>query len=278
MKYQKYAENMSSPSEAIPSTHNESIKSQFTKQAIPYSKKHSVSNENDLKQLVELTKANRNDIVLDLACGPGIVSFTLAKIANHITGIDLTPAMIDQAKILQKEKGLTNIVWKIGDVAERLPFPDNTFSLVVTRYSFHHLLDPLSVLREMKRVCDPGRNGRVAVVDITIDPEMVDEFNQMERIRDPSHVRALTFAELQSMMQEVGLTNLSMGHYKVHHQLDEHLQSSFPNSQDDLDRIRNFFTKDIEKNRLGLEIHFEEGNVIHFATPITIMVGEKHRS
>jgi SAM-dependent methyltransferase len=105
-----------SPYESISSTHNESIISQFTKQAIPYRKRHNVSNENELKQLVELTKANRNDIVLDLACGPGIVSCAFAKIVNHVTGIDLTPAMIDQAKILQKEKGLTNITWKIGDI------------------------------------------------------------------------------------------------------------------------------------------------------------------
>jgi ubiquinone/menaquinone biosynthesis C-methylase UbiE len=258
-----------------PSDHKESIISQFTKQAIPYSRRHNIYSENELQQLVELTKANKNDVVLDLACGPGIVSCALAKIANHVTGIDLTPAMIDQAKILQTEKGLTNIVWKIGDVTERLPFPDNTFSLVVTRYSFHHLLDPLSVLSEMKRVCDPGRNGRVVVADITIDPEKVDEFNQMERIRDPSHVRALTFTELQNMMQEVGLTNLSIGHYKVPHQLDEHLQSSFPNNHDDLDRIRNFFAEDISKNRLGLNIHLEEGNSILFATPISIIVGRK---
>jgi ubiquinone/menaquinone biosynthesis C-methylase UbiE len=107
-----------SPYESISSTHNESIISQFTKQAIPYRKRHNVSNENELKQLVELTKANRNDIVLDLACGPGIVSCAFAKIVNHVTGIDLTPAMIDQAKILQKEKGLTNITWKIGDITK----------------------------------------------------------------------------------------------------------------------------------------------------------------
>jgi hypothetical protein len=42
--------------------------------------------------------------------------------------------------------------------------------------------------------------------------------------------------------------------------------------------MRQIFAEDIGKNRLGLEIHFEEGNVIHFATPIIIMVGEKYRS
>lgn len=267
-----------SGSDSISSLHNESIISQFTKQAIPYTKRHTLSNENELKQIVELTNANRNDIVLDLACGPGIVSCALAKIANHVTGIDLTPAMIDQTKILQKEKQLTNITWKIGDVTKKLPFDDNSFSMVITRYSFHHLLDPMSVLKEMERVCDSASQGRVAVVDITIEPDKVDAFNQMEKIRDPSHARALTFTELESMMQEVGLTNLKTGHYKVPHQLDEHLQASFPNNLEDLDKIRKIFAEDLGKNSLGLETHLEEGNPVHFATPITIMTGEKYRS
>jgi ubiquinone/menaquinone biosynthesis C-methylase UbiE len=267
---------MSAPeSESISSIHNESIISQFTKQAIPYSKRHNISNENELQLLLELINANRNDVVLDLACGPGIVSCALAKVANHVTGIDLTPAMIDQAEILQKKKRLTNIGWEISDITKKLPFADNSFSIVITRYSFHHLLDPFSVLREMDRVCDSASQGRVVVVDITIDPEKVDAFNQMEKIRDPSHVRALTFTELESMMQQVGLTNLKTGHYKVAHQLDEHLQASFPENPEDLDKIRTIFVEDIGKNRLGLEIHLNEGNSIHFATPITIMVGEK---
>jgi hypothetical protein len=103
----------------------------------------------------------------------------------------------------------------------------------------------------MKRVCDSSRNGRVAVVDVTIEPEKINEFNRMERIRDPSHARALTFTELKGMMQEVGLTNLMTDHYKVFHQLDEHLQSSFPENQEDVDKIRKIFARDTGKNRLG---------------------------
>jgi phosphoribosyl 1,2-cyclic phosphodiesterase len=55
-----------SDSDSDSSLHNNSIISQFTKQAIPYSKRHNISNENELKQLVELINVKRNDIVLDL--------------------------------------------------------------------------------------------------------------------------------------------------------------------------------------------------------------------
>ncbi len=58
-----------------PSDHKESIISQFTKQAIPYSRRHNIYSENEIQQLVELTKANKNDAVLDLACGPGYLQY-----------------------------------------------------------------------------------------------------------------------------------------------------------------------------------------------------------
>lgn len=117
-----------------------------------------------------------------------------AKAARHVTGIDLTPAMIEQAKVMQQADKLTNLTWHIGDV-QPLPFADASFSLVFTRYSFHHFLDPRAVLAEMVRVCTPG--GRIVVVDVfTSGPEQAEAYNRMEKLRDPSHVRALALEEL----------------------------------------------------------------------------------
>ena len=45
-----------------------------------------------------------------------------------------------------------------------LPYADGAFDIVVTRFSMHHFLDPIGVLREMVRVCAPG--GRVVVMDM----------------------------------------------------------------------------------------------------------------
>jgi ubiquinone/menaquinone biosynthesis C-methylase UbiE len=52
--------------------------------------------------------------VLDVACGPGIVACELANFVSYVTGIDITPAMIEQAEQIQKEKKLDDITWKIG--------------------------------------------------------------------------------------------------------------------------------------------------------------------
>jgi len=162
------------------------IVDQFTRQAVPFAQMPDHSPE----LILATSEVGPTDTVLDVACGPGVLACAFAQVARHVTGIDLAPAMIDRAKALQQSHSLANLTWRIGDVLP-LPLPDASFSLVFTHYSFHHFLDPKAVLAEMVRVCSPG--GRVAVVDVfTSSPEQAEAFNRMERLRDPSHVRALS--------------------------------------------------------------------------------------
>ena len=110
------------------STHNSKIIEQFTLQAKPFSQVP--GHADSLNKLVELSKVNSNSSVLDLACGPGLVACEFAKVAKHVTGIDITPAMIEQAKTRQVDNKLQNLDWKIGDVTT-LPFDNKTFDVVV---------------------------------------------------------------------------------------------------------------------------------------------------
>jgi len=178
--------------------HQRLILEQFTKQAVPFSQMQNHSPE----LLLAASGVGPTDVVLDLACGPGLMACAFARIARQVTGIDLTPAMIEQAKAMQQTHGLTNVTWHIGDVSP-LPFADASFSLVFTRYSFHHFLDPRAVLAEMVRVCTPG--GRIVVVDVfTSNPEQAEAYNRMEKLRDPSHVRSLGLEELTGLLAQVG--------------------------------------------------------------------------
>src|SRR5947209_8771537 len=138
--------------------------------------------------ILSASEVGPTDTVLDVACGPGVLACAFAQAVRSVTGIDVTPAMIEQAQALQQARARTNMTWRIGDVLP-LPFFDASFSLVFTRYSFHHFLYPKAVLAEMVRVCTTG--GRVVVVDVfTTSPEQAEAFNRMEKLRDPSHVRA----------------------------------------------------------------------------------------
>ena len=247
--------------------HQRLILDQFTKQAIPFSQMQNHSPE----LLLAASEAGPEDTVLDVACGPGLMACAFAKIARHVTGIDLTPAMIEQAKALQQAHDLTNLAWHVGDV-QPLPFANASFLLAFTRYSFHHFLDPNAVLAEMVRVCSPG--GRVVVADVfTSNPEQAEAYNRMEKLRDPSHVRALALEELTDLFSEAGFQNVRTQFYKHEVELEQVLQRSFPNPGD-ADKIRTMFVDDLGVNRLGVGAARKEGS-IHYAYPIVVFVGQK---
>jgi ubiquinone/menaquinone biosynthesis C-methylase UbiE len=246
--------------------HNESIVDQFTRQAVPFSRIAAQSEE----LLLEMSGVTDEDTVLDLACGPGIVACAFATRAQHVTGIDLTPAMIGQAQKRQREQQLDNLTWQVGDVLP-LPFADASFSTVVTRYSFHHFLNPQAVYAEMLRVCQPG--GTVMVVDAAPPPEKQDAYNHIEKLRDPSHNRALTEAEFLQMADSLGLQKIKTARYQFGIDLEVALKGSFPHPGDD-EKIRRIFRADVGKDDLGLSAQFKDTD-IHFAYPVLIVAGEK---
>ena len=248
--------------------HNQIIVEQFSQQAIPFAKKSGHSDA--MHMLIEMSGVSGEDQVLDVACGPGLVACAFAPHARHVTGIDITPAMIEQARRLQDEKQLENLTWQVADVLP-LPFPGDSFSVVLTRYSLHHFLDPAAVLAEMVRVCRPG--GRALVADVVLPPEKAGAYNRMERLRDPSHTRALTYPEMAEIVGASGLTDIRTGHYKVEMELEKQLRASFPNPGD-ADRIRRLFEADLGIDDLGVGAH-RQGTKIHFAYPILVVVGEK---
>ena len=253
-----------------PTDHAKLLVEQFTKQAVPFSRWEGHSNESAMKRIIEMMRVGPEDTVLDVACGPGLVAIEFARIARHVTGIDLTPAMIDRARDLQRETGLTNLTWEVGDGAA-LPYPDGAFSLVLSRYTFHHLIDPGSVLREMVRVCAPG--GRVAVIDASPEAEKADAYDRMETLRDPSHVRAMPAAELFSLMVAAGLDAIESDFHRLETDLDTALAGSFPNPGD-AERLRALFEEDLGRDRLGVGAYEKDGK-IRFSYPIVALVGTK---
>ncbi len=139
--------------------------------------------------------------------------------------------MLDQARALAAEKRLRNVGWVHGD-GYNLPYADASFSIVVTRYSLHHLLDPAAVLREMVRVCIPG--GRIVVIDAyaSEDPGKAAAFHRVELLRDPSHARSLSLAELRELFARCGLVTPQPVLYELHVGLEELLARAVPDPGD----------------------------------------------
>src|SRR5260370_19141266 len=151
--------------------HRDRILDQFTRQAVPFAQAQASRNQEALDRIVKIGEAGPEDTSLDVACGPGLLACAFARVVRHAVGIDLTPAMLDQARKTQAEQGLNNLTWHQGDVAS-LPFPDAHFSIVTSRFAFHHLEQPLAALPEMPPGCKPG--GRVVVADMSPAPDKAD--------------------------------------------------------------------------------------------------------
>ena len=255
-----------------PSEHQNEILDQFTRQATPFATAPGIRDEAALRLIVECSGAGPNDTVLDVACGPGLVVAAFARVVRHATGIDITPAMLERARALAAERGLTNVQWDHGDVTP-LPYADGAFSIVTSRFAFHHFLEPAAVLAEMRRVCAP--EGTIVVTDLTAspDPTKADAFNRMERLRDPSHVRALTLIELETLLRDAGLVLRRRTFYRLTADLEGVLERSFP-ADGDVDRIRALFAASLADDGLGLETR-RHGNDIRFAYPVAMLVAAR---
>jgi len=191
---------------------------------------------------------------------------------RHATGIDVTPAMLERARSLAREKRLINVSWAHGDVY-KLPYSDASFTIVVSRFTFHHFHAPLLVLKEMRRVCAPG--GQVVVIDVqaSSDAAKAGEFNRMEKLRDPSHVRAMPVDELKALFHAAELAQTRTTAYELRDELENLLGRSFPNPGDS-PRIRQIFAASADDDRLGIPIR-REANQIHYAYPVAVLAAQR---
>jgi SAM-dependent methyltransferase len=251
-------------------THRDAILDQFTRQAVPFATAPSIKDEAALKLVVEFSGAGPDDTVLDVACGPGILACAFARVAKHVTGIDITPAMLDRARVLQTEQGLANVTWQLGDVLP-LPYPDASFTLVASRFAFPHFLDPRAVLAEMRRVCTPA--GTVLVIDSAPARDKADAFNHMEVVRDPSHVRAMPEDELKTLFSSVGLPEPRTTGYRLTADLEGLISRSFPRPGDD-ETLRRIFRDSLANDDLGMGVQ-QVGDQIHLGYPVAVLAARR---
>jgi SAM-dependent methyltransferase len=98
--------------------------------------------------------------ILDIGCGPGSITTGFAKyvLEGTVTGIDLTPEIINQAEnfLNEQDPRPSNVSLKLGNVLEGLPFPDAHFDVIFCNQTLIHIPEPVKALQEMKRVCKEG--------------------------------------------------------------------------------------------------------------------------
>jgi len=176
----------------------------FARQAEDFSRSPLITDPALLARLVDWSEVTGAESVLDVACGPGLVVSAFAPKVRRVVGVDVTPAMLARATVVVREGGATNAVFVLGDVRQ-LPFPTASFDRVVSRRAFHHFPDPAAVLAEMARVC--SRTGAVLVEDQAppADRAAAETMTTIDRLRDPSHTRAVSPDEWPTLLGGCGL-------------------------------------------------------------------------
>jgi ubiquinone/menaquinone biosynthesis C-methylase UbiE len=186
------------------SDHKARVRQEFTQQAQAYAANPSITNADRLTRLVQAVHIQPGARVLDVACGPGYVAMAFAQAGCDVVGIDLTEAPLAIAEQKRQERGLSNVRFQVGD-AEHLPFKEQEFDIVVSRFALHHCEDAQRVLAEMARVCRV--QGMVVVEDLVTSeyPARAAYQNRFEQLRDPSHTRALPISEFLTLFTASGL-------------------------------------------------------------------------
>jgi arsenite methyltransferase len=108
--------------------------------------------------------------ILDLGSGAGTDSLVAAQMVGangRVTGIDMTAPMLAKARAAAAEMGVANVEFVEGE-AERLPFSDASFDVVISNGVIDLVPDKDAVFAELYRVLVPG--GRMQIADVTIQP------------------------------------------------------------------------------------------------------------
>ena len=168
-----------------------------------------------LARVVDLVCPRKDWITLDIATGAGHMALAFAPHVAKVIASDLTPEMLTETAKLAASRGLGNVETRQAD-AEALPFAASSFDLVSCRIAPHHFPNLPKFLAEVQRVLKPG--GTFALVDnIAPDIDTTPGFshdqlaaadvayNLFEKIRDPSHARALTSAGWRGLVADAGL-------------------------------------------------------------------------
>ncbi|MGH7898582.1 MAG: class I SAM-dependent methyltransferase [Candidatus Binatia bacterium] len=246
------------------------IQEQFRRQAEAYERLAVVADSAGHRALVALTQPSERDRVLDVACGPAFLSMAFAERSAEVVGVDGTDVFLDHARREAGRGGLANLRLLLGDV-ERLPLAAAKFDRVVCRAAFHHFPRPRAVLAEMVRVAAPGAKLLIADLVGSEDPAKAALHDEIERLCDPTHVRALGESEFDRLFAEQRLRVVFRGRSKIDYTVREWMSHGGP-SPDRARAIEDKMRASIDGDRAGLFVREEAGQLAFSHTGVAFLL------
>lgn len=178
------------------------VRAQFGRTAAAYVSSATHAAGEDLERLIAVAAPQSGERALDLGCGVGHTLRRIAPLVSFAVGADATPEMMQAGRA--GVVSAANAAFAQSD-ATALPFADATFDLATCRLAAHHFSDALSAFREVARVLRAG--GRFVLVDnyAPDDPALDAFINELETLRDASHIRNHTVQGWHGLLEAAGL-------------------------------------------------------------------------
>ena len=186
-------------------SHARQVQTQFGPIAEAYVTSAGHASGEDLDRLVAWGHPRRPERTLDVATGGGHTALAFAAIARDVVAFDVTEPMLRVAREFARSRGAANVRFVAGDV-ESLPFAEGAFDVVTCRIAPHHFANVGKAVREIARVIKSG--GSLLLQDILghDDADAARFITEVERRRDPSHVRSYRAVEWKAFLRAAGLT------------------------------------------------------------------------
>ena len=156
-----------------------------------------------ISRLVPLLNVREGMHVLDIGCGTGRALGLVAERVNgngEFYGVDLSEGMIDRAKAHFRDQPNFHFV-KAN--SESIPLGDGSFDVIICTNSFHHYLDPVQALREMRRLVKPS--GSIFILDPSADSLAVKVADKVIKALEPEHVKIYSTKEYRELFANSGL-------------------------------------------------------------------------
>jgi ubiquinone/menaquinone biosynthesis C-methylase UbiE len=178
-------------------SHTEAVRSEFGRTASFFTER--TAGRFDALDVVPFSRLRSGASVLEVGVGTGVFLDLFEEVAGAAFGIDLTEAMLVEARRLHQE-----LLLAAGD-GHKLPLRSKSVDLASSAQTLHHVPDPLPFVRELRRVT--RADGYVLVVD-QVATERFEEalmMTQLETLRDPSHVTSRSPSAMRTMLMSAGL-------------------------------------------------------------------------
>ena len=249
------------------------VREQFGASAAAYVQSPGHASGPDLDALVEWGRARGPRRVHDIATGGGHTAAAFGAFSPSVIATDLTEPMLRAARDVAAARRLPGVRFLAAD-AEALPFRGGSFGVVTCRIAAHHFPALLPPLREIARVLSAG--GAFLVEDILghEDTDCAAFITEVERRRDPSHVRAYSLREWVAFLRAAGLTVIDEKVLSKSRPWDDWTTRArmTPAARAELER----FVLDAPAHcREAFDFHVEDGRIASFADRLLLLRADR---